>query len=909
MTSWFTVYSRLTKLLHKFYLEYPEDTAQYFLMQCEENPGFRLLNSWLGRFQRNSDTWGLDPIHIFSSFNDSKLADHTRIRRIEILFNIFGQSLDEHQIDFSGCPTPFMIKIMSTRPVTVQQEIWAFFAMVVKHSSNERSVLDLPSIETWYGINISSLTIFLFWIDHARYIPLDSNTQNLLKKEGFMSKTPKNAVDYFKLLEQDNLPSPLELSVRGQNQRLMGLRSPVEYSGEARIEERVTIRSHHVNLIIPPENSAEPPRALPPIIGCRMVGLRVYDPTPDKWVKVLRRGKMYQFYRAFEFKDESTKYDANNDSTIPYDSFRDINLYHLQSKTVNISAVAGENGAGKSTLLDLVFLAINNLSAKQNKLDNLEYVEGLYLDFFYLTDSLYRISVKGDDVQVVRYKQEAQHFTDARTLALSDFELEQLFYTITINHSLYAMNDLQSGSWLTSLIEKNDQYQIPLVINPYRKNGNIDINKEAELMRTRLLSTLLQPIDDFIEEKYPENLRKLTADKYAQRLQITLNDSVNAEPYRHPKAIVDLTPDFMRNYWRELLREICLQFNIDYPYPPYPPQKPKDFVEAAFMYIVRKVVMICLNYPKFSDYILPKHYQIKVNEIPALVKSLIDDTSHITHKFYQAVHFLTHNHLQEVRDSKELIHVYDYNIADLAFEIDRIRSRSEKKFRVTHFIPPPFLTTEVLLSNDILLSQLSSGEKQRIFSVSSLGYHLINLDSNSGEEALVHYPFINVLFDEIELYFHPEMQRSFVKYLLDYLEVLELETEFKINILFVTHSPFILSDIPSDNILFLGNRVPPGIKTFGANIHTLLAESFFMKDSFMGDFARGKINDLINYLLDEPFKYVWDEQNAAQVISLIGEPLIKERLTEIYRSKYQLDDSKLKRISALENEIQILKNA
>ena len=68
----------------------------------------------------------------------------------------------------------------------------------------------------------------------------------------------------------------------------------------------------------------------------------------------------------------------------------------------------------------------------------------------------------------------------------------------------------------------------------------------------------------------------------------------------------------------------------------------------------------------------------------------------------------------------------------------------------------------------------------------------------------VSYGHINLVLDEVELYSHPEYQRTFVADLLDRLSWLQINYPIKsINILLVTHSPFILSDIPKSNILYL----------------------------------------------------------------------------------------------------------
>ena len=75
-----------------------------------------------------------------------------------------------------------------------------------------------------------------------------------------------------------------------------------------------------------------------------------------------------------------------------------------------------------------------------------------------------------------------------------------------------------------------------------------------------------------------------------------------------------------------------------------------------------------------------------------------------------------------------------------------------------------------------------------------------------------------------------------------------------LHIIIASHSPFILSDLPKENIIFLeeGKQVKPfkGKQTFGANIHTLLSDGFFMSDGLMGEFAKGKIEEIKDFYFD-----------------------------------------------------------
>ncbi len=134
------------------------------------------------------------------------------------------------------------------------------------------------------------------------------------------------------------------------------------------------------------------------------------------------------------------------------------------------------------------------------------------------------------------------------------------------------------------------------------------------------------------------------------------------------------------------------------------------------------------------------------------------------------------------------------------------------------------------------------------------------------------------------------------------------------HIIFTTHSPFLLSDIPKQNIIFLDTDengkciVVDGLKekkeTFGANIHTLLSDSFFMDNGLMGEFAKGKIDEVIKLLNKEKM----DEEElkyCEQIISIIGEPIVKNQLQRMLDSKRL---KKIDQIDKINEEIELLKH-
>jgi predicted ATP-binding protein involved in virulence len=163
---------------------------------------------------------------------------------------------------------------------------------------------------------------------------------------------------------------------------------------------------------------------------------------------------------------------------------------------------------------------------------------------------------------------------------------------------------------------------------------------------------------------------------------------------------------------------------------------------------------------------------------------------------------------------------------------------------------------------------------------------------------------MNVILDEIELYFHPDYQRQFISFLIDSIKELKIggrKGVNSINILLATHSPFILSDIPSQNVLRLKDGKPyeePQKGTFGANVHDLLHDSFFMEDGFMGKFAEEKINEVIKRInyekqtleIDRLYKLISSTETAISD----KESLTKEkRKLEARRSDLYLDKPEL----------------
>ncbi len=201
--------------------------------------------------------------------------------------------------------------------------------------------------------------------------------------------------------------------------------------------------------------------------------------------------------------------------------------------------------------------------------------------------------------------------------------------------------------------------------------------------------------------------------------------------------------------------------------------------------------------------------------------------------------------------------------------------------------------------------EMSSGEKT-ILSMYSRFYDLTRTNNILPNEILI-------LIDEIDTYLHPEWQRNIIS------SLVIMSNEFfygkNVKILISSHSPFIVSDLPKNNILFLYkdyNRVrvktsdEVGIETFCTNIHTLYMKAFFINNT-IGEFSNQKIKGVIKDLMEKQAQEILSVKGRKEeiefIINNIGETIIKSKIEELYNKVFpkKIEDYKLK-ISKLEAE-------
>jgi|GEM_PF-1619394 hypothetical protein len=241
------------------------------------------------------------------------------------------------------------------------------------------------------------------------------------------------------------------------------------------------------------------------------------------------------------------------------------------------------------------------------------------------------------------------------------------------------------------------------------------------------------------------------------------------------------------------------------------------------------------------------------------------------------------------------------NNKNITFSKDYISLNITKQVRINELIKVIDVTIDEKIKSDFnemfsvfggffdySIENLSDGENAYLSFFASL-YEQISLLTPSKENYII-------LLDEPESRMHPELTRNFINELILFLKDLN-EDKKKFQVIISTHSPFILSDIQSNNIIYLekdnvGHCKPVKItlNTFGANIHTLLKDGFFMT-STMGEFATNKIKEVISFIDESDARNVTEMQKNywLYIINSIGEPLIQNRMLKMFNDKFLLN--------------------
>lgn len=333
-----------------------------------------------------------------------------------------------------------------------------------------------------------------------------------------------------------------------------------------------------------------------------------------------------------------------------------------------------------------------------------------------------------------------------------------------------------------------------------------------------------------------------------------------------------------------------------------------DFMDSGHplfrrSFVLRTIEIIVLNMRFIEDGCFRKH----IDQLNKIATDCDYDVSQIYNQFDEILKIVAQLHDEMLEkhyaNSNDTQLCYNVFLSDFKELIENIPNNC---FQNSRKISVPF---NIISSNNILEKKLI--EVLKYFNIhdveSEFNYSILEIDItglSDGYETISNiygaiykciklnnicdYGKIILALDEPDCFMHPEWSRRFIRDLYEFLST-EFE-KYKFEIVLTTHSPYILSDIDSSHVILLeyGKIREAIIETFGQNIHTLLKNSFFI-DSPLGEFAKTKIESVKSYL-EEKYKdpnYVCEDMSmdkARAIISLIGEPVIKNSLVEKFKS-------------------------
>lgn len=196
---------------------------------------------------------------------------------------------------------------------------------------------------------------------------------------------------------------------------------------------------------------------------------------------------------------------------------------------------------------------------------------------------------------------------------------------------------------------------------------------------------------------------------------------------------------------------------------------------------------------------------------------------------------------------------------------------------------------------------MSSGERALLDLFARIYHGKRLLNDRIFNQDIEKYPrYFYVFIDEGEIGFHLQWQKQYVETLVDILpRILGLRGyKCKIQVIFATHSPISLSDIPRYNTVYLCKDNDHKLKvvnekespkySFGANVHDIMYDAFYLKDGFIGNFSKSVINEVFKWG-SNPKEIQLSRVYLRKVINLVDEPILRIKLEEIYAENFQYD--------------------
>lgn len=321
-----------------------------------------------------------------------------------------------------------------------------------------------------------------------------------------------------------------------------------------------------------------------------------------------------------------------------------------------------------------------------------------------------------------------------------------------------------------------------------------------------------------------------------------------------------------------------------------------DFDDNFFNKLLLKNLNISTKktFEKFFLFIQGTYKDIDI--LSAIKKFIEDIQSYIDNKFL--FNPKQYDFLRELIKNKE-----NYRTLKLLENDEELKKIVENKhfYQLLQYIKS--LTVRNIINFQINLEKnekeinyfrLSSGEKTLLSYFANIVGRINELYQIQAQDETynsVQNKLFLILIDEVELHLHPEWQRNFIKYIEDFFSY--KEHPIRLQFVIATHSPFVVSDIYDQNIIYLGNKNKE-TKTFGGNIFDIFKDDFYVSNT-IGAFSESIIKELSEFLY---FLFVFEKAKTESNFFIL-----RDFLDLMYSDISKKDEENQELIKSIENYI------
>ncbi len=664
--------------------------------------------------------------------------------------------------------------------------------------------------------------------------------------------------------------------------------------------------------------------------------------------------------------NENEKLDLKNSILSIKEKNDSINLY---PNNINVTAIVGENGSAKSTLVELItFFRIEKIgNILENKILILVFEENdtLYIpdmNFIDLSHSFEKINIQiinktkfniqegythaSELFDISIFLNDLSNFTDQskihESLKIDKYEslyngYHILYENDTKDYSLiqkefdakYAFINSKDDKFFHFLNEKflfskmSINIDVESLVNfNFLNEEDKDIFKEIkkyfyDFSGYTLSEEALIYKKDY-ENRYTSEYSKIQKEYLIYKMTSFLQIK------NYYRLINNFSRDFKEGilkekYLKNVFKEIEIQIT---------PFSPSQNIKSSYNILEKKRLSISyfnnliINLNKAFNYIDKSFIDLFKDK-----KGLLKDYKSFRKELIKFNHYKTF--IKIVSKNFKLVQDRPKDILSIKFDkisssiINNFNKKLNKNINFATLYNSGQLYMNFLheTNDNYTYQNLSTGEKSLLKFLVNFVFTINNLDYSKRSV---------IFFDEIECSLHPIWQKKIFNIILKLIsKKMFIENKTKWHFIFLTHSPFILSDIPKENVVFLKNGkqeypFKENEQTFGANIHTLLSHGFFMEDGLMGEFAKSKIEAIKNFYDDvkksenpkDEFleKYISNIEEFKNIQKIIGEPFLKTIIgnyleeLELILSDEDLINKELKELKSRITHLKKLRN-